>query len=215
MKAGATSLLIAVLCLWALSLPACGGRRAAAKAVVDTPKPGPAKPPGGEDAADLPISVPQTQVTLPSPQPIHAEALPAAKPEAPANPEPAQAVKPPRTAVPRGEPRQTTTTQTVPAGPQPPPPAPPPASRRRIRPVESAAERRRLQADISTRQRQVQDILAKARNRQLSDAEKAAVDRVQAFLDQTEAALKDKDLQQAAALANRALLLCQELSLEK
>jgi len=78
--------------------------------------------------------------------------------------------------------------------------------------VESAAERRRLQNEISSRQRQAQDILAKARTRQLSDSEKYTADRIQAFLDQTEAAVKDQDLQQAAALSNRALLLCQELN---
>jgi hypothetical protein len=103
--------------------------------------------------------------------------------------------------------------QTTPAGPQPPPP--PPASRRRIRPVESAAERGRLMNEISTRQRQVQENLAKARTRQLTDAEKSAVERIQAFLEQTETALKDQDLQQAAALSNRALLLSQDLNSEK
>jgi hypothetical protein len=96
----------------------------------------------------------------------------------------------------------------------PPPAAPPPeppTARPRIRPVESAAERQRLLAGITTRQRQVQDALAKARNRQLTEAEKSAVERIQAFMTQTEAALKDQDLQQAEALSNRALLLCQVL----
>ena len=46
----------------------------------------------------------------------------------------------------------------------------------------------------------------------MSDSEKYTADRIQAFLDQTEAAVKDQDLQQAAALSNRALLLCQELN---
>jgi hypothetical protein len=78
--------------------------------------------------------------------------------------------------------------------------------------VESAAEQHRLLNEIGARQRQVQDILAKAKARQLSDAEKSAADRIQAFLEQTEAALKDKDLQQAEALSNRALLLCPELN---
>jgi hypothetical protein len=78
--------------------------------------------------------------------------------------------------------------------------------------VESAAERHRLLTEISARQRQVQDILAKAKTRQLSEQEKAAAERIQAFLDQTEGALKDQDLQQAEALSSRALLLCQELN---
>ena len=68
---------------------------------------------------------------------------------------------------------------------------------------------------ITARQRQVQDVLAKARSRQLSEKDKTAVDRIQAFLEQTEAALKDEDLQQAEALSSRALLLCQEISGEK
>jgi hypothetical protein len=78
--------------------------------------------------------------------------------------------------------------------------------------VESAADQHRLLAEIGARQQQVRDILAKARARQLSEAEKSAADRIQAFLEQTEAALKDKDLQQAEALSNRALLLCPELN---
>jgi hypothetical protein len=81
--------------------------------------------------------------------------------------------------------------------------------------VESAAERRRLTAEIATRQRQVQDNLAKARSRRLSDAEKSAVERILAFLEQTDAALKEQDLQQAAALSNRALLLSQDLNSQK
>ena len=69
--------------------------------------------------------------------------------------------------------------------------------------------------EIGARQRQVQDLLAKAKARNLSEAEKSAADRIQAFLEQTEAALKDQDLQQAEALSNRALLLCPELNLGK
>jgi hypothetical protein len=45
----------------------------------------------------------------------------------------------------------------------------------------------------------------------LTEAEKSAVERIQAFMTQTEAALKDQDLQQAEALSNRALLLSQVL----
>jgi hypothetical protein len=61
----------------------------------------------------------------------------------------------------------------------------------------------------------VLDNLAKAKGRRLSDAEKSAVDRIQAFLEQTDSALKDQDLQQAAAFCNRALLLSQDLNSEK
>jgi hypothetical protein len=69
--------------------------------------------------------------------------------------------------------------------------------------------------EIGARQRQVQDLLTKAKARNLSEAEKSAADRIQAFLDQTEAALRDQDLQQAEAFSLRALLLCPELNLGK
>jgi len=161
-----------------------------------------------ETAADLPISVPQTQVILPTPQPIQAEAL-AVKVEPPPTTAPPSQTAKPRPA-PRSEPRQTTSQ--APAGPQPPPPA---ASRRRIRPVESPEERNRLTTEIVASQRQVHDNLAKAKTRQLTEAEKSAVERIVAFLDQADAASKDQDLQQAAALSNRALVLSQDLNSEK
>jgi hypothetical protein len=69
--------------------------------------------------------------------------------------------------------------------------------------------------EVQGRQRQAQELLAKAKSRPLSEPEKVTIDRIQAFLDQTNAALKEKDLQQAEALSNRALLLCHELSPEK
>ena len=69
--------------------------------------------------------------------------------------------------------------------------------------------------EISARKLQVNDNLAKVRTRQLSDGEKSAVERIVAFLEQAETALKNQDLQQAAALSNRALLLSQDLNSEK
>jgi hypothetical protein len=162
--------------------------------------------------ADEPISVAQTNVVLPKPQPIQAEALATPPPEEPPAPEPAnQTVKPRVPAAAKPEPRQQAGTQAV-QGPPPPPAPNPAASRPRIRPVESPADQHRMLTEIGARQQQVRDILAKAKLRNLSDAEKSAAERIQAFLDQTEAALNDKDLQQAEALSNRALLLCPELN---
>jgi len=203
---------ISILISGSLLLPACSlwQRRAAAKPPAATPKPNPPAPPV-DTASDLPISVPQTQVNLPTPQPIQAEALATIRPEAPPPPEPVNPTVKPRNSTSRTEPRQQVTVPLPPAGPAA-PPATPPASRPRIRPVETPAERQRLLAGIGARQKQVQDALARAKNRQLTEAEKSAVERIQAFLEQTEAALKDQDLQQADALSNRALLLCQVLS---
>jgi hypothetical protein len=204
MKSYAIFVLLAAGCLGTVgcSLRAARTAPVAAPAV---PKP-PSTP-----APDEPVSVAQTNVYLPKAQPIQAEALAAPPPELPPAPEPLnQNAKPRGPATPRPEARQPAGVQAV-QGPAP----PPTTSRRRIRPVESAAERRRILTEIGTRQRQVQDILAKAKTRQLSDAEKGAAERIQSFLEQTEAALKDQDLQQAEALSNRALLLCPELNLGK
>ena len=190
----------------------------AVKAARTTALPAPAAPLTGQSPStavdDEPISIAQTNVALPRPQPIQPDALGAAPPEVTRAPEPPNQIAKPRIpAAPKAEPRQQTSViPAPPQGPAPPPPANPAGSRRRIRPVESAAEHHRLLTEIGSRQRQVQDILAKAKTRQLSEQEKAAADRIQAFLDQTEEALKDQDLQQAEALSSRALLLCQELN---
>lgn len=204
--------------IFVLLAAACAGTLGCALKAHTTSHAAPTAPPPQTAATppteEEPISIAQTNVLLPKPQPIQAEALADAPSEVPRVPvPPSQAPKQPRnTAPPRAEPRPSTVAA-APQGPQPPPAAPP--TRVRIRPVESAAERRRLQGEIGARQRQVQDILAKARARQLSDAEKSAADRIQAFLEQTEVALKDQDLRQAEALSNRALLLCQELTSAK
>jgi len=188
------------------SLKPGGGK---VKPVAAAPKPAAPDPPQTDTASDLPISVPQTQVTLPSPQPIQAEALATVRPESQPSPEPANpAARPPRSTPPRND-RQQAIAPPQPAAPQTPAAQP---SRVRIRPVESAAERKRLMTGISARKRQVQEILGKVRNRTLTEAQKSAVERIQAFLEQTDAALKDQDLQQADALSNRALVLSQVLN---
>ena len=214
MRFNAATILLAAFCAWILALPACSLRPGGSKprTVAATPKPIPPQAPPAEPAPELPISVPQTQVTLPSPQPIQAEALATARPATPPAPEPASpAVRQQRNqAVSRPESRQPAANPAPPAGP-PTAQANPPG-RVRIRPVESDAERRRLMSTITARQKQVQGVLAKAKNRHLTETEKSAVERIEAFLDQTRAALKDQDLQQAEALSNRALLLSQVLN---
>jgi hypothetical protein len=189
-----------------LASAGCAARSTRATPVAVAPVP--YAPAPAHAAAEEPISVPQTAAILPRPQPIQAEALAVAPPELPqAPPEPpAQPPKPRPTARTDSRPQ---TTQTQPIGPQPPP------TRRRIRPVETASEQRRLQTLIADRQRQAQEILAKARARTLSEPEKNTVERIQAFLEQTDGALKEQDLELAEALSSRALLLSRELTPEK
>jgi hypothetical protein len=207
MKFNVIFILLAAGCIGTVGCAA----KAARTAPVATPAAPQPRLAANTSAADEPISIAQTNVVLPKPQPIQPEALSAPPPEAPRAPEPLnQTAKPRVPAAPKPEPRQQAGAQAV-QGPAPPPPNPA-ASRPRIRPVESAADQHRMLTEIGARQQQVRDILAKAKMRNLSDAEKSAAERIQAFLDQTEAALNDKDLQQAEALSNRALLLCPELN---
>jgi hypothetical protein len=208
MKFNAIFVLLAAGCIGTVGCAA----KAARTAPVTTPAAPQPQPAVHAPPADEPISVAQTNVVLPRPQPIQAEALYQPPPETPRAPEPSnQTTRTRAPAAAKPEPRQQAGAQAV-QGPPPPPPPNPAASRPRIRPVESAAEQHRMLNEIGARQQQVRDILAKAKTRNLTDAEKSAAERIQAFLDQTEAALNDKDLQQAEALSNRALLLCPELN---
>ncbi len=202
----ATLVLLAAGCGGMLAVAGCAARSARAAPVAVAAVPRASVPVSAEP--EEPISVPQTTVILPRPQPILAEALVVAPPELPtAPPEPAAQPPKPRPAARTDAHPQTTPMQ--PAGPQPPP------TRRRIRPVETAAKQREMQALIADRQRQAQEILAKARARSLSESEKNTVERVQAFLEQTDGALKEQDLELAEALSSRALLLSRELTPEK
>ncbi len=205
--------LAAISCACVLSSCSMMRENRAPKIVAAAPRPAPPPSPPPEPASDLPVSIPQTQVTLPAPQPIQAEALATILPDTPPPPEPATpAVRPTRPIGPRPEPRQQTTAPAQVTPPEAPPPATvTPAPSRRLRPVESPAERQRLLQLIASQQQKVQEVLTKARNRPLTDLEKGTVERIQAFLEQTQAALKDQDLQQADALSKRALLLSQEI----
>lgn len=186
--------------------------RANQKAANTPPAPKPITPsapepiaPEGPRVTQAPISTPQTSITLPSPQPLGNERLPPRETQtmsAPATP-PAQPA-PPRVS------RQASQPAVAPPSAQAKTPP-----RQRVRPLESAAERRRLQSGVTARQQKVRDLIAKIKGRQLSDAEKASLGRVEAFMEQADVALKNKDLQQAEALSNRALLLGRELEDER
>jgi len=211
MKRNAIYALLVFSCCWFLTASSCARRMTAS---APAPVPVAARPAADTTAtpeSNEPLSVPQTQVVLPNPQPIQADALATQPAEVPPAQETPNQVTKPRVTPPKQEQRTQTGGPGVAAGP-PPPPAVTPGSRRRIRPVESVTERRRLEGDVAKRQRQVRDVLAKVKARPLSEAEKSTTERIQGFLDQTAAALKENDLQQADALSKRALLLCQELN---
>jgi hypothetical protein len=162
--------------------------------------PAPAPPPE-------PLSIPQTNVHLPPPQPLTPEAiatthLPGEPPQAPA-PQTRPAAK-------------TRPTAPRPAVEQPPTPVPapvaPPATDRPtvITEVLPAAELKRLQEDAATRMLEARKLLAnisRTRRRQQLNA----VTRVETFLKQAEEARDRGDMLQASELAGRALVLAREL----
>jgi hypothetical protein len=168
-----------------------------------TAKPEPQPSPPSE-----PLSIPQTQVHLPRPQPIDPEALatpPIILPEPPTPRQTNRAAK-----------RQSPSSSPLPIKPeQPEPVEPPPATtealRPRVEPVLPADERRQLIEDVSSRLKQVDQMLGRLNLRRLSEAEKNSVARIHSFQFLSRQALERGEAQQASALADRALLLAQEL----
>lgn len=156
------------------------------------------KPPVVQAAAppapQQPLSVPQTQVQLPPEQPVNPDAL--ATPQAPA-PEPPR--RPAQT--PRPEPAVTS-------------PSSPPA-RGPIQDIVPAVEQKRLQDEAITRKRETKRLLDLAKAHGLNSREKSAVQRIESFVQQSDAAEKRNDMRQADALADRALILAQGLQSAK
>lgn len=176
----------------------------AASAVPPPPSP-PAAAPEVPAQQEVPVSVPQTEVQLPAPQPVSPDALatipapPAAEQEEPERPArtprraPAPAVRKPETAVAEA------------------PPNPPvEEARPRIQPIVPSIQVRRLQEEIESRKRAVKELVSRV-PRNPSAAERAVVERIQSFLLLSDQAAKRGDMAQASALSERALVLAREL----
>jgi hypothetical protein len=196
-------LVVAVL---VFSLPGCvfrkGGSAKAAAPASQVPAPAAAKPDG-------PLSVPQTRVDLPPPQPLDPAAL---KVEAPPPPEPVETVPPAKP--PRSRPTPAATGPTP--QPQPEPALPQPQSpvaeeRPRIQEIIPPEERKRLMDEINNRKREVNDIFGDVSKRSLSAQERDAVDRVRGFVLQCDQAAERGDLRQAKELCERGLGLARGL----
>jgi hypothetical protein len=181
---------------------ACASRKPKSAVVPPAPKTSQTTPYRPAATPEPPMAEAQTRVYLPKPQPLDERAIVMVKPvEPPPAPPPAA-----RTAA-----RPAPPTAAAPSAPLP---ATPSADfpRPRIRPVESEAERRRIVRDVAARRNRTLKILGDLATRPLRDAQRETFARVQAFLDQAEAALKENDLRQADELSRRALLLAQDLS---
>src|SRR5579885_1234331 len=204
-----------------ISMAGCS-LRGTPKTVATPPPPKPVsvvkpQPPPPEIPSE-PLSVPQTRVSLPSPQAIDPAALAV-------SPEPAPVPRPARTRT------RSLRSPSPMVGPVPPPaaaaaqsPAPdstaaqtptPSDERPRIQPIVPAEEVHRIQETIEARKREVNERLAQARRRQLSGAEQNVVSRVRSFLNLSDEAARRGDMTQADALSERAVVLARELQVAK
>jgi len=185
-----------------LLLSACEFKRQQAKT---PPPPQPtaarAEPPPLAPASDEPLSTPQTQVRLPQPQPIDPEAVvtPPVPPE-PSAPRPKRRRVGAQAAAPPAKPEPVETAEA------PPPEAPP----RRMEPVLPEEQRRQKNEEISARLREVEQTLASFTPR--TEAQKHTVEQINNFKAQAYQAKDEGDIQKASGLAERALLLVQDLT---
>ena len=172
--------LAAALSVFSMALAGCASH---AKAVASASQP-------------APLSVPQTQVTLPPLQPLNPEALAtedAAPPQTPAAPAVTPAPPPPV----RRPPRTTVAGQPAPAPVVAAPSAPPPVERPAIQAIIPAQEQKRLKDSADARKKEVRAALAKIHDQDLAQ-------RIQFFLSQSDQAEHRGDMPQADVFAQRA-----------
>ncbi len=167
------------------------------------PAPRPSSPPAAKPPPE-PLSVPQTNVQLPPPQPVPPEAMATTAPAV--EPFPAPTPAPPRT--PARTPARTggPSPRTEPAAP----PAPVETERPPISEVTPAAEFKRLQDEADNRKQEVTQLIRRIPRARLRQQQNS-IDRINAFLHQADDARRRGDMRQATELAGRALVLAREL----
>ncbi|MBS1856380.1 MAG: hypothetical protein JST11_13520 [Acidobacteria bacterium] len=165
-------------------------------AVKPAAAPAPAPPP-------QPLSIPQTQVELPRPQPVDPAAL------SPNTPPPVEAAAPPPVQRPPARPRPERRVE-APATPAAQPAAPEPAQPQ-IQEIVPPAEARRLQDQAQARRREVEQILEQLRRRRLNAAQRNVITNINAFVLSSLDAEKRGDMKLADALADRAQVLAKDL----
>jgi hypothetical protein len=193
-----------------MALALCGcvlRKKQSARAVPPPPKPASAPTP-----AQRQLSVPQTQVVLPPPQPVAPEALETAPPP-PATvnlPAPARTNRRAGTVVgpqPRPEPppQQAPQPAATPASPEPERPA--------IGEIVPAEEQKRLQSAAQEDRRAIRQIVEQVLARGLSKQDRNRVTRVEQFVKLSDEAEAGGNMRQAYELARRGLILARELTL--
>jgi hypothetical protein len=188
-------------------LAGCSLRGKPAKSAVAPLAPKPVVAPA--PAAPRPVlSIPQTRVELPKPQPVDPAAFVTEPRPPPELPEPPPAVVPAR-------PRRSSPAAAQPASPAAAAPAtattPPPETRETFQEIVSPAELKRLQDQALARRREANQILDQLGRRQLTGAEQNVAAMIRNFLALSEEADKHNDPRQANSLAERAQILAKEL----
>jgi hypothetical protein len=185
--------------LLAMAMPGCAPRGTSKNAVPAVPVPAVAAAPPPE-----PLSVPQTHVQLPPPQPLNPEAL-----VTPPPPVPPPAAAPIQPAAPAA--RRNPVASSPPPKPDPTPaaaaePAPP-----SIQEVLPEGQRTQLQKDAAESRKRVRAWLDSTAARRLTGQAKLTRDRIQSFLKASDDAERRGDMREAVQLAGRAEILIREL----
>jgi hypothetical protein len=152
-----------------------------------------------------PLSVPQTRVQLPPPQPLNPEALAVEPP--PQTPPRAATPAPP--AVPPT--RRAPTAASAPPKPDPPPPAAAEPARPSIQEVLPDSTRNQLQVDAANSRQRIRAWLESTRAERPAGQAKLTRDRIQSFLKASSDAERRGDMREAVQLAARAEILIREM----
>jgi hypothetical protein len=198
-KLGRVLVLFAALLALASCLQRGPSSKAAAPVTPAAPKPvaaAPAPPPP-------PLSIPQTHVELPAPQPLEPAAL-----ETETAPPDAQlpAVRPPT-----GTPRRPGPPPAAAPAVTPPPATAEPAEAPRIQEVIPQAELDKLREQAKGRRDEVARIFDQLGKRGLARFPKSVVESIKNFLELSKEAEARNDMRQADALAERAQILARDL----
>jgi hypothetical protein len=186
--------------LLAIAIAGCAkhGKSQTAAAVVPVPAaPAVATPPE-------PLSVPQTHVQLPPPQPLNPEALVVPLPQAPA-----PAVSPAQPAAPAV--RRSPAVSGAPLKPDPAPAVVAEPARPSIQEVLPEAQRSKLRDDAAASRKRIRGWLDSTMAQTLTGQAKLTRDRIQSFLKASDDAERRGDLREAVQLAQRAEILIREL----
>jgi hypothetical protein len=199
----AEAFLIVAICL---GLGGCALRKPpAAKAAPPPPKPAAAPTPAPPPE---PLSIPQTNVYLPAPQPLTPEAIATTQLPGEPPPPPPSATRTPMPRPPRPAPAQP---RTEPAPPVAAPQTTTEPERQPFSEVVSAGDLKRFQEEANIRASEAKKIIEQFPPQRRNRRQANTISRAEQFLKQAEEAERRHEYRQASELAQRALVLAREL----